>query len=72
MSAPGSAAAHMRIAVTDHHTPIDPDSWCWAQQVIDALLATKTLTGPRADRPAGPPPQIDRRPYLHIPDWSAT
>jgi len=40
------------IAVTDHHTATatatatatDPESWCWAQQVIDALLAIKTLT----------------------------
>jgi len=34
------------IAVTDHHaaTAGDPESWCWAQQVIDALLAIKTLT----------------------------
>jgi len=34
------------VAVTDHHaaTATDPASWCWAQQVIDALLAIKTLT----------------------------
>jgi len=33
------------IAVTDHHAATaDPESWCWAQQVIDALLAIKTLT----------------------------
>ena len=34
------------IAVTDHHTATatDPASWCWAQQVIDALLAIKALT----------------------------
>jgi len=33
------------IAVTDHHAATaDPASWCWAQQVIDALLAINTLT----------------------------
>ena len=34
------------IAVTDHHraNAADPDSWCWAGQVIDNLLALKKLT----------------------------
>ena len=34
------------IAVTDHHRghATDPDSWCWAGQVIDNLLALKKLT----------------------------
>lgn len=35
------------IAVTDHHRThaADPDSWCWAGQVIENLLALKKLTG---------------------------
>ena len=33
------------IAVTDyHHAHADPDTWCWAQQVIDSLLNLKDLT----------------------------
>ncbi len=33
------------IAVTDHHARSpDPTSWCWAAQVIDNLLAIKTMT----------------------------
>jgi transposase len=38
------------IAVVDHHSAHPPDDadtplgWCWAQQVIDALLALKTIT----------------------------
>jgi transposase len=39
------------IAVVDHHTAHPPDGsggvpteWCWAAQVIDALLALKTIT----------------------------
>jgi transposase len=38
------------IAVIDHHAANPPDgkdtpaSWCWAQQVIDALLALKAIT----------------------------
>jgi len=33
------------IAVTDHHAQsVDPKSWCWAAQVIDNLLAIKTMT----------------------------
>jgi transposase len=34
------------IAVTtDHHAQsLDPKSWCWAEQVIDNLLAIKTMT----------------------------
>jgi transposase len=34
------------IAVIDHHRAHadDPESWCWAGQVIDSLLALKTLT----------------------------
>jgi hypothetical protein len=33
------------IAVTDHHAQsTDPTSWCWAAQVIDNLLAIKTMT----------------------------
>jgi len=33
------------IAVTDHHgKSVDPKSWCWAEQVIDNLLAIKTMT----------------------------
>jgi len=33
------------IAVTDHHAQSpDPKSWCWAAQVIDNLLAIKTMT----------------------------
>lgn len=33
------------IAVTDHHAQSpDPTSWCWAEQVIDNLLAIKTMT----------------------------
>jgi transposase len=38
------------IAAVDHHTghpPADadtPDGWCWAAQIIDALLALKTIT----------------------------
>ena len=32
------------IAVTDHHARSpDPESWCWAAQVIDNLLAIKTM-----------------------------
>jgi len=32
------------IAVTDHHArSVDPKSWCWAAQVIDNLLAIKTM-----------------------------
>ena len=32
------------IAVTDHHARSpDPTSWCWAAQVIDNLLAIKTM-----------------------------
>ena len=35
-------------AVVDHHqlraTTTPEDSWCWAQQALDALLAIKTLT----------------------------
>ena len=33
------------IAVTDHHAQSpDPTSWCWAEQVIDNLLAIKAMT----------------------------
>jgi transposase len=33
------------IAVTDHHArSSDPESWSWAAQVIDNLLAIKTMT----------------------------
>ena len=33
------------IAVTDHHARCaEPESWCWAAQVIDNLLAIKTMT----------------------------
>jgi transposase len=33
------------IAVTDHHHEnAEPESWCWANQVIDSLLAIKTHT----------------------------
>jgi len=33
------------IAVTDHHAQSpDPTSWCWAEQVIDNLLAIKKMT----------------------------
>jgi transposase len=32
------------IAVTDHHARSpDPESWCWTAQVIDNLLAIKTM-----------------------------
>ncbi len=33
------------IAITDHHAEhaADPDAWCWATQVIDDLLAIKTM-----------------------------
>jgi transposase len=47
------------IAVVDHHTAQPPagadtpPGWCWAQQVIDALLALKAITdtGTLPDRP---------------------
>jgi hypothetical protein len=38
------------IAVVDHHTahppagPDTPPGWCWATQIIDALLALKAIT----------------------------
>src|SRR3954470_22635388 len=51
------------IAVTDHHSAHPspgadtPAGWCWAAQVIDALLALKAITGtgalPDADTLAG-------------------
>jgi transposase len=40
------------IAVVDHHTAhprtgVDmPAGWCWAIQIIDALLALKAITAP--------------------------
>jgi transposase len=40
------------IAVTDHHAQSpDPKSWCWAEQVIDNLLAIKTMTEDDTDDP---------------------
>jgi hypothetical protein len=60
------------IAVVDHHAAHPataggrPAGWCWAQQIVDALLALKAITGtgalPGAEVPAAsrrlmsPPP----------------
>jgi len=41
------------IAVTDHHAQLPgPAPWCWAAQVIDNLLAIKTMTEDSAVDPA--------------------
>lgn len=41
------------IAVTDHHAQLpSPAPWCWAAQVIDNLLAIKTMTEDSAVDPA--------------------
>jgi transposase len=48
------------IAVIDHHTAhppvgnVMPDGWCWAEQIIDALLALKAST----DTGALPAPEV--------------
>jgi len=50
------------IAVTDHHAQSpDPKSWCWAAQVIDNLLAIKTLT---QDGPIDPGSLVRHRELL--------
>src|SRR5665647_1747538 len=50
------------IAVTDHHAHSpDPKSWCWAAQVIDNLLAIKTLT---QDGPIDPGSLVRHRELL--------
>src|SRR5665647_2151556 len=59
------------IAVTDHHAHSpDPKSWCWAAQVIDNLLAIKTLT---QDGPIDPGSLVRHRELLvHAARVSAT